>query len=171
MTHTSTIRSTKGLRLSHADGADITVDDLQGDYVVMSQGEFNSMVRNISHKGEKVQWLRRYLGVAAGLIFTLAVVSFAMSWLAAETSKESHVEGTQLVNTQGESLQVASSELKVNDDGTMVKQCHGDSCSSRRLSDTGDIALKTTPTKHKQVLKSSLSDAYLMSLTEVVVFS
>jgi len=167
----STVKTKNGLRLSSANGADIEVDDLQGDNIVMTQDEFNSMVRNISVKGQRVQNLRRYLGVAALLIFALAVVSFAMSWLAAEASKESHVEGALLVNTQGEPLQVASSDLKVNDDGTMVKQCKDDSCSSRRLSGTDDIALKTTPTKHKQVLTSSLSDAYLMSLTEVVVFS
>jgi len=170
----STVKTKKGLRLSRADGADIVVDDLDGDNIVMTQEEFNSMVRNISVKGERVQNLRRYLGVAAIIIFILAVVSFAMSWLAAEASKESHVEGAVLVNTQGEPVEVASSDFKVNDNGMLVKQCHNDgenSCNSRRLSGTGEISVTTTPTKHRQVLASSMSDAYLMSLTEIVVFS
>merc|ERR1719424_2022208 len=139
----------------------------------MTQEEFNSMVRNISVKGERVQNLRRYLGVAALLIFALAVVSFAMSWLAAEASKESHVEGAVLVDTQGEPVQVASSDFTVGDDGTMVKTCRSNHalCNSRRLSEAGDTSVKTTPTKHQQVLVSSLSDAYLMALDEIVVYS
>jgi len=170
----STITTKKGLRLSRADGADIIVDNLHGEYIVMAQTEFNAMVRNISTKGQRVLKLRRYLFFAAFVMFILATVSFAMSWLAAETTKESHVEGRLLVNTQGETMEATSTDFKVNADGMLVKQCSNDgtdSCSTRRLSSAGEVPVTTTPTKHMQVLTSSLSDEYLMSLTEVVVYS
>merc|ERR1719401_1172962 len=93
----------------------------------------------------------------------LACVSFAMSLLAAEVSKESHVEGSNLVNKEGKAVQVASSDVKVTDDG-MMKQCSGEeegSCSSKPIA--------TKLNKEKRALTSVIPDHLLHEMSEITL--
>merc|ERR1712023_20764 len=99
--------------------------------------------------------------MAAGVVaVVLAItVQFLVNYFTNELSKESHVDKQgAMVSTDGKVVKTQMEEMKVDADGKL-------------LSRSGNAAVKTMPSLAKVALASSLPDATLMALDEMVVHS
>ena len=82
----------------------------QDGSVNLPSQEVDAIIRNLSRKEKKISKLWWALGFAAIFSVALFALTFASALSANEASKESHVEGSQLVDLDGSAVQTANIE-------------------------------------------------------------
>jgi len=140
-----------------ANGLDKNMDD-----VSKSKALIETLARESVHNQKTTTlWKSRTRkSVAVGVVaVVLAItVQFLVNYFTNELSKESHVnKDAAVVSTDGKVVKTQMDEMKVGVDGALVTR-------------KGGATIKTTPFLDKVALASSLPDATLLGLDEIVVY-